>query len=144
MFGEVEYTGRLIDLFVRYHRLAAGGCKAGLCDVMMGAASQIAEYNGIKKASHINDKLTEMVRLSETTYSCSIAAAVMGECTPGGNYISNGLLASVGKLNAIEALSSSMRMLGEISGALAATAPSKKDIQSPQIGSLIQFTEGGL
>jgi 4-hydroxybutyryl-CoA dehydratase/vinylacetyl-CoA-Delta-isomerase len=138
MLGEVEYTGRLIDLFVRYHRLAAGGCKAGLCDVIAGAAAQIAEYNGITKASHIKDKLTEMVRLSETTYACSIAAAVMGESTPGGNYVPNGLLASVGKLNAIEALSSSMRMLGEISGALAATVPSQKDIQSPQIGPLIQ------
>jgi len=138
MFGEVEYTGRLIELFVRYHRLAAGGCKAGLCDVIVGAAAQIAEYNGIVKASHLKEKLTEMVRLAETTFSCSIAAGTLGEFVPGGNYIPNGLLASVGKLNAVEALSVSMKLLGEISGALAATAPAVKDLRSPEIGGIIK------
>ena len=30
-------------------------CKAGLGDVMLGAAATVAEYNGVAKASHIKD-----------------------------------------------------------------------------------------
>ena len=32
-------------------------CKAGLGDVMLGAAATIADYNGVAKASHIKDRL---------------------------------------------------------------------------------------
>ncbi|HBG16368.1 MAG TPA: 4-hydroxybutyryl-CoA dehydratase, partial [Firmicutes bacterium] len=138
MCGEVEYTGRLLDLFVRYHRMATGGCKAGLCDVITGTVAQITKYNGVSKASHIKDKIIEIVCLAETAFSCSIAAATMGESTEDGNYIPNGLLASVGKLNAAEAISKSLTILGEISGALAATAPSVLDLQSPEIGPVIK------
>ena len=31
-------------------------CKAGLGDVMLGAAATIADYNGVAKASHIKEK----------------------------------------------------------------------------------------
>lgn len=34
-------------------------CKAGLGDVMLGAAATVADYNGVAKASHIKAQAAE-------------------------------------------------------------------------------------
>ncbi|MDI6871795.1 MAG: 4-hydroxyphenylacetate 3-hydroxylase N-terminal domain-containing protein [Bacillota bacterium] len=136
--GEVEHTARLVELFASYHRMATGGCKAGLCDVIVGAAAQIAEYNGVAKASHIRDKIVEMIRLSETAFSGSIASAVLGRTTPSGNYLPDTLLANVAKLNAAQAVTQSMTLLAEVAGALAATAPAWRDLEAAPQGELLR------
>lgn len=136
--GEVEYTGRLVELFALYHRMANGACKAGLCDVIAGAAAQIAEFNGLAKVSHIRDKITEIVCLAETAFSGSIASSVLGTVTQSGNFIPDSLLANVTKLNAGTAITKSMTLLAEVSGALAATAPSVRDLRAPRYGQLIR------
>ena len=47
------------------------------------------------KSSHIVDKLTEMVAMAETCWSCSLACSYEGRKTPSGAYNINPLLASV-------------------------------------------------
>ncbi|MGY5874770.1 MAG: 4-hydroxyphenylacetate 3-hydroxylase N-terminal domain-containing protein, partial [Candidatus Thorarchaeota archaeon] len=70
MNGETEFCSRLVDSFAAYHRQSYGGCKVGVGDVLVGAAATIAEYNGVLRASHIRDKITEMIHLNETLSSC--------------------------------------------------------------------------
>jgi 4-hydroxybutyryl-CoA dehydratase/vinylacetyl-CoA-Delta-isomerase len=43
-------------------------------DVLIGAAAQIAEYNGVDRVSHVKDKLVEMTHLNETIYGTGIEA----------------------------------------------------------------------
>ena len=73
MCGEYEFSGSLVERFAGYHRQSYGGCKVGVGDVLIGAAALAADYNGAAKASHIKDKLIEMVHLNETLYSSGIA-----------------------------------------------------------------------
>lgn len=47
------------------------GCKAGVGDVLIGASAVAADCNGCAKASHIKDKLIEMIHLY-------VAAFLMG------------------------------------------------------------------
>ena len=61
MKGEIEFSGELVNRFGGFHRQSYGGCKVGVGDVLIGAAALISEYNGTDKASHIRDKLVEMV-----------------------------------------------------------------------------------
>ena len=61
--GEVDFSGILVERFAGYHRQSYGGCKVGVGDVLIGAAALAADYNGVSKASHIKDKLIEMVHL---------------------------------------------------------------------------------
>jgi 4-hydroxybutyryl-CoA dehydratase/vinylacetyl-CoA-Delta-isomerase len=73
MDGETEFAGMLIERFAGYHRQSYGGCKVGVGDVLIGAAALIAEYNGVSNASHIKDKLIEMIHLNESLYCCGIS-----------------------------------------------------------------------
>jgi 4-hydroxybutyryl-CoA dehydratase/vinylacetyl-CoA-Delta-isomerase len=97
--GEVNFSGMLVERFAAYHRqsyggckvgvgdvLSYGGCKVGVGDVLIGAAALIARMNGVEKASHIRDKIVEMIHLNETMYACGIACSATGHQTPAGNY----------------------------------------------------------
>lgn len=61
--GEVEFARTLVQRFTRYHR-SSYMCKTGLGDVLIGAAAEVAESNGVPGASHIADKLVEMTHLT--------------------------------------------------------------------------------
>jgi 4-hydroxybutyryl-CoA dehydratase/vinylacetyl-CoA-Delta-isomerase len=136
--GEYQYVGELVDIFCRYHRMATGGCKAGLCDLIATLGAMIAEMNGLAKASHIKDKLIDIIKLGETSYGCAIAAATLGEKTSDGNFIPNAMQANITKLNAADAVNRSLALLQDIAGALVATLPSQKDLDSPTNGAFIR------
>lgn len=99
MNGESEFATVMVERFAGYHRQSYGGCKVGVGDVLIGAAAVAADYNGVAKASHIKDKLIEMIHLNETMYSCGIACSAEGTQTASGNYLINLLLANVCKQN---------------------------------------------
>lgn len=133
---EYEFAGVLVERFAGYHRQSYGGCKTGVGDVLIGAAAAAAEYNGVEKASHIKDKLIEMVHLNETLYCCGIACSSEGEPTPAGNYQINTLLANVCKQNVTRFPYEIARLAEDIAGGLMVTMPSEKDFNSPAVGEL--------
>ena len=47
--GEYEYVGRLLSYFTAVHRLTAGGCKAGGCSALAGAAGLITDMIGVRQ-----------------------------------------------------------------------------------------------
>ncbi|MHA2193110.1 MAG: 4-hydroxyphenylacetate 3-hydroxylase family protein, partial [Candidatus Thorarchaeota archaeon] len=138
MNGESEFCGRLVESFAAYHRQSYGGCKVGVGDVLIGAAASIAEYNGVPKASHIRDKITEMTHLNETLFSCGIACSAAGEKTPAGNYLVDVLLANVCKQNVTRFPYEISRLLQDIAGGLFVTCPSAKEMSNPETREIIE------
>ncbi|MHA2005277.1 MAG: 4-hydroxyphenylacetate 3-hydroxylase C-terminal domain-containing protein, partial [Candidatus Thorarchaeota archaeon] len=138
MNGETEFCGRLVESFAAYHRQSYGGCKVGVGDVLIGAAASIAEYNGVPKASHIRDKITEMTHLNETLFSCGIACSAAGEKTPAGNYLVDVLLANVCKQNVTRFPYEISRLLQDIAGGLFVTCPSAKEMSNPETREIIE------
>jgi 4-hydroxybutyryl-CoA dehydratase/vinylacetyl-CoA-Delta-isomerase len=137
MCREHQFSGALVERFAGYHRQSYGGCKVGVGDVLIGAAAMIAEYNGTAKASHIKDKLIEMVHLNETLYSCGIACSSQGYRTASGTYMIDLLLANVCKLNVTRFPYEIARLAEDIAGGLMVTMPSEKDFRHPKIGPFI-------
>ena len=137
MAGEYEFAYPLVERFGAYHRQSYGGCKVGVGDVLIGAASTIAEYNGVQKASHIRDKLSEMNQLNETLYACGIACSVEGHKTTSGTYLVNILLANICKQNVTRFPYEIVRLAEEIAGGLMVTAPSEGDFKSPVVGKYV-------
>ena len=137
MAGEHEFTGQLVETFAGHHRANYGGCKVGLADVVIGASHWISEAHGTDKASHIVDKLTEMISLAETCWSCSLACSYEGQKTPSGAYNINPLLANVTKLNITRMVYEWMRIAHDIAGGKIITIPSEMDINNPDIKDLI-------
>lgn len=136
--GEVEFAGMLVERFAGYHRNSYGGCKSGVGDVAIGAASLIAQYNGTEKASHIRDKLVEMTQLNEQLYCAGIASSAEGWQTKAGNYMVDLLLANVCKLNVTRYPYEIIRLLEDIAGGIMVTAPSEADLRSSEVGHYVE------
>jgi 4-hydroxybutyryl-CoA dehydratase/vinylacetyl-CoA-Delta-isomerase len=138
MCRETRYAGDLVELFAAHHRASYGGCKVGVGDVLIGAAQALARVQGTEQASHIRDKLVEMVHLNETLYACGLAASHEGKPSPSGTYMIDGLLANVTKLNVTRFPYEIARLAQDIAGGLLVTMPSEKDFSHPEIGPLLQ------
>lgn len=134
MCGEWEFAGSLVEFFASYHRQNYGGCKGGVSDVIVGATAAIAEYNGAAKASHIRDKVAEMIHLTETLYAGSLACSAEGRPTPSGAYFVDPLLANITKQNVTRFIYEICRLSHDVAGGFIATLPSEDDLLSPKIG----------
>lgn len=138
MCGETDFVSMLVYLFATYHRQNYGGCKTGLSDVLIGATLLAAEYNGVDKASHIKDKIAEMVHLTETLFSASIACSAEGFCLSSGAYFPDPLLANVSKHNITRFIYEIFRISHDIAGGYIATMPSEKDFYCNEIKGYIE------
>ena len=138
MAGEVAFSGLLVERFAGYHRQSYGGCKVGVGDVLIGAAQALARYQGTDRASHIRDKIVEMVHLNETLYACGIACSAEGRPTPSGTYLIDLLLANVCKLNVTRFPYEIARLAQDIAGGLLVTMPSEKDLAHPEVGPYLE------
>lgn len=138
MAGEAEFCASLVEIFAGNHRANYGGCKVGLADVVIGASHWIADAHGVAKASHIVDKLTDMIAMAETCWSCSLSCSYEGHQTPSGSYSINPMLANVTKLNITKLAYEWMRVAHDIAGGKIITLPSEKDLDMPELGDIIR------
>ncbi|MHB8896007.1 MAG: 4-hydroxyphenylacetate 3-hydroxylase family protein [Candidatus Geothermincolia bacterium] len=138
MCGETDQSGKVVERFASFHRQSYGGCKVGVGDVLIGATQLAAEYQGAQKASHVRDKITEMIHLNETLFCCGIACSAMGRATAAGNYEVDPLLANICKLNVTRFPFEIARLAQDIGGGLIVTMPSQKDFDSPEVGAYLE------
>ncbi len=136
--GETEFTGSIVYRFASHHRANYGACKTGLMDVLTGAVSYLAQMQGTSTASHIKEKVTEMIHLSETLYCSSIATSAEGWQTPSGGYMVDTMLANVCKQNVTRFHFEVARLALDIAGGLIATLPSEQDLKSEDVGHLVR------
>lgn len=137
MEGETEFASMLVERFTTYHRRSYV-CKSGLGDVIIGAAAQIAEYNGVEKASHIKDKLVEMTHLNETIYATGIASSYQSKPTKSGAYINDEMLSNVCKHHVTKMPYEISRLAQDLAGGLMVTMPSERDYRSEEVGHLLE------
>ncbi len=138
MCGETEFAGTLVERFASFHRQNYGGCKAGVSDIVIGAAASMAEYNNTEKAAHIKDKIVEMIHLNETLYCCALACSADGSPLPSGAYYVNPLLANVDKQNVTRFIYEIDRLAQDIAGGFIATMPSEQDFNDEKLGPYVQ------
>ncbi|OAT81304.1 aromatic ring hydroxylase [Desulfotomaculum copahuensis] len=141
MCGEVKYSGRLIARFAKTHRMNCGGaCKVGFADLIIGATQQMAEYSGVQKAPHIVEKITDMIRISETSRACTVAAALKGREEPAGSgfFMPDDIFGNVAKLTVADGFWEIMKWAGDIGGGMAVTMPSELELENPETGEYVR------
>jgi 4-hydroxybutyryl-CoA dehydratase/vinylacetyl-CoA-Delta-isomerase len=136
--GEVDFSGALVERFAAYHRQSYGGCKVGVGDVLIGATALIAEMNGVARASHVRDKIVEMIHLNETLFACGVACSARGEPTAAGNYLVDLLLANVCKLNVTRFPYEMARLATDVAGGLLGTLPAARELDDPEVGPYVR------
>ena len=138
MGGESEFTGDVVYRFAAHHRANYGACKTGLMDVLTGAVAYLATIQGTAKASHVKDKITEMIHLCETLYCSSIACSAEGWETPSGAYMVDTMLANVCKQNITRYHFEVARLALDLAGGFIATLPSEYDLENEDVGHLVR------
>ena len=146
--GESQLGGALALLFALFHRHSYSGCKPALGDLLLGTAALAAEYNGIQKASHVRDKLAEIITTSELGYAAGYTASDLGKpelYIPGigsmpfgpGSYIPHSIYANVGRCLTGEAVYREAEILTDLSGGMPATFPYEGDFINPETRDLL-------
>jgi len=136
--SEVEWSGPLVERFAAYHRQSYGGCKVGVGDVLIGATALIAQMNGVARASHVRDKIVEMIHLNETLFACGLACSARGQATEAGNYLVDLLLANVCKLNVTRFPYELARLATDVAGGLLGTLPAARELDDPELGPYVR------
>jgi aromatic ring hydroxylase len=138
MCGEWPLAGFLAECFATYHRHSYCGCKPAISDLLLGAAALVAEYNGIEKAHHVRDKLTELMITAELVHGAGLAASMKGQPMTSGTYLPDLVYANVGKYYAGTNLHHEAALLQDLAGGLLVTMPSEEDYQSQELGAILR------
>ena len=133
MCGEYEVQPKMLYAFATTHRHSRCACSSGITDIIAGAASIAAKYNGLDKVAHIRQKIAHLITQSESYYACGIAASALAEQTASGVWMPSILYSNVGKVLTIEGFHESLRILQDLAGGLTQTVPSSKDYENPQV-----------
>ncbi|MBN1663097.1 MAG: 4-hydroxyphenylacetate 3-hydroxylase family protein [Deltaproteobacteria bacterium] len=144
MCGEIDFSGMLVERFATLHRQNYGGCKGGVSDIIIGAVALATQYQGTANASHIKDKIIEMIHLAETVYAGSVACSAMGSKTGSGAYYPDPLLANCTKHNVTRNIYEISRLAHDVTGGIMATLPFDQDLRSPEIGKYVEKYMAGV
>ena len=127
MCKEWDFARRLALLFANSHRHSYTGCKPAVSDILAGSSALAAEYNGIERAPHVRDKISEIIGAAELAYAAGVASAVFGQKTITGTFFPNPIYANVGRRLMGESIYHEFNILTEIAGGLMVTLPFEED-----------------
>jgi len=151
--GEWQHGGVMALLFALFHRHSYSGCKPGLGDILLGTAALAAEVNNIHKASHVREKLAEIIMVTELGYAAGYTASDLGKpevYMPGvgfvpygpGSYIPHSIYCNVGRCLSGEAVWREAEILCDVAGGVVATFPHEKDFMNEELKDLLlQYTK---
>lgn len=138
MCGETEFASEMVVRFSSFHRQSHGGCKSGKIDCMVGAALTMMDYNGTSKASHLKQKVIDMIHRAETLYGCCLASSYEGHKEPSGTYFIDTVLANASKIHEGKELAEATRLMIDTCGGFVADLPSDRDFANPEISGLLK------
>jgi 4-hydroxybutyryl-CoA dehydratase/vinylacetyl-CoA-Delta-isomerase len=141
--GEWEFAGEIAKTFVEFHRFTAISYKLPLVDALVGAALLLAEYNGLERAKHVQEKLAKLISYSETLRALVRLSAL--DCEPGalGIALPRTLTVNMAKLHFATNFHQMLAYVQDIAGGLVVTGPSQADLESPDVGKYIRRYLGG-
>lgn len=141
--GEWRFAGDVANTFVQFHRFTAISYKAPMLDLLVGAADLIADYNGIRKASHVVEKLTRLISYSETVQALTEAAAIKCRVTEGGVAVPDVTITNIAKAYFASNYHTAVRDLQDLAGGLLVTGPHESDLANEETGPALRRYLGG-
>lgn len=130
--GEWEWAGALATTFAQFHRFTGVAYKPPIGDLFVGCAQLVAEWNGVAGASHVREKITRLIQYTETIRACGKAAAVDCQMVEG-IALPDPVFTNIGKHHFASQFHEAVRLLQDLAGGLAITAPSERDYLNPEV-----------
>jgi len=134
MCGEWQYSQILAYAFASYHRLF-GTCKmTGTLELMTGAASLIAEYNGVQNVPHVRKKLSWMAYITETVQMLAKQACLDPMTEFGMDVMMpNRMAINASKFTYASNFHTMCQHMQDIGGGLTTTVPAYRDWKNTEI-----------
>jgi len=142
--GEWPYAGVLANTFVEFHRFTAASYKLPMCELFIGAARLIAEYNGVANVTHVRDKIMELISWTETTRGLLVAASMEHKVVPPGIAVPSVVLTNIAKHHFARNYHMMVQNLQDVAGGLLVTAPLWKDWENEATRSYLDHYLGGV
>lgn len=139
---EWKYAMPLVYNFAVLHRHTAVSYRIPISEALVGVAQAMAEYNGIEDATHIKDKITELIMYTDTLKSLG-KASCLDHDVHGGIPIPNPTITNIAKYHFANNYHDCVKMIQDITGGLLATIPSYEDYQNPETKDYIEKYLGG-
>jgi 4-hydroxybutyryl-CoA dehydratase/vinylacetyl-CoA-Delta-isomerase len=130
--GEWKFAATLVYNFALMHRRTGCSYRIPLSEQLVGAAVAIADYNGISKAPHVREKITELIIYLETLKSLS-KTACYDFVMRSGLAVPNPIATNMAKYHFAHYYHDVVKIVQDLAGGLIVTAPSYKDYQLPEI-----------
>lgn len=125
--GEVEYAGKLASNLGLWERIQGLAEMAERAELMAGMAQLLADYNGIGTASHVIDKVTELIFYAETLGIFLQSALREFKTTPSGMVYPNGKIINVAKYYGASNYHLMIRHIHDLCGGIVLTLPTEAD-----------------
>ncbi len=135
---EPAVAGPLALTFVEYHRFTAVSYKLPLLDALAGCAALIAEMNGVARAGHIRDKLTQLVIYAETVRGLTELAARRAHEGRDGIWYPDPLTTNLAKYTFATRYHEALEIVQDCAGGLLVTGPGAEDWANPEIRAVLE------
>lgn len=135
--GQHEHAGELARGFVEFHRFTAISYKLPLVDALVGAALLAARVNGLERAGHVRDKLSQLISYAETLRALTHHAAARCKIV-NGVAIPDTLLVNIAKLQFAQGIHNAFQIVQDIAGGLLVTYPAPEDLDHPEYGAALR------
>jgi 4-hydroxybutyryl-CoA dehydratase/vinylacetyl-CoA-Delta-isomerase len=130
--GEWKYAAVMVYNFALLHRRTGCSYRIPLSEQLVGVGAAIAEYNGISKAPHVKEKLTDLVIYLETLKSLS-KTACYDFVMRGGIAVPNPIATNMAKYHFAHNYHDVVKIIQDLAGGIIVTAPTYKDYQLPEL-----------
>jgi aromatic ring hydroxylase len=133
-----ELAGAVALAFVEYHRFTAVSYKLPLVDLLVGSAALVAEMNGVTKAGHIRDKLTQLIIYAETVRALTETAARRARIDERGIAYPDPLTTNLAKYTFATGYHQAVELVQDCAGGLLVTGPGAEDWADPDIRAVLE------
>jgi 4-hydroxybutyryl-CoA dehydratase/vinylacetyl-CoA-Delta-isomerase len=141
---EWQFSADYTYLFADFHRLTADSYTYAELEVFVGIAALLAEYNGLEKVAHVQDKLAWLMLYAEGVEALGKAAAAFCIKEPGTDLVyPNPVYSNIAKFHFADNFHQAVKNLQDIAGGLVANTISSKDFFNPATRPMLEKYFGG-
>jgi 4-hydroxybutyryl-CoA dehydratase/vinylacetyl-CoA-Delta-isomerase len=135
--GEWKLAATMVYNFALLHRRTGCAYRVPMSEHLLGLGVAIAEYNGVSKAPHVREKLTDLVIYVETLKSLA-KAACFDFVRHGDMAVPNPVTTNIAKYHFAHNYHDVIKIIEDLAGGLLVTAPTYKDWQLPELHGYIE------
>jgi 4-hydroxybutyryl-CoA dehydratase / vinylacetyl-CoA-Delta-isomerase len=133
-----ELAGTVSSAFVEFHRYTAVSYKLPLLDALVGTAALIAEMNGVAKAGHIREKLTQLIIYAETVRALTDMAGIRAQVGAHGIAYPDPLTTNMAKYTFATQYHAALELVQDCAGGLLVTGPGGADWANPEVRAVLE------